>query len=215
MKVLVLGSTGGSGRAAVKSLLAEGHEVTAFVRRAGAWPTTPGLTEVVGDALNADDVAHAVKGHDAVVVTLGISEGALKVRLAGASGTSSQVRSIGTEHAIAAMKQHGVQRLVVQTTYGVGPTRERLTFGYRASFALLLKPQILDSEKQEQLVRSSGLNWVVVQPVTLVDTEETNVFTSTKGDRRKTSVSRRALGTVLASLIGTPTTTQQTITVSG
>ena len=33
MKVLVIGSTGGSGRAVVARLLAEGHEVTAFSRR--------------------------------------------------------------------------------------------------------------------------------------------------------------------------------------
>ena len=33
MKVIVFGATGGVGRLAVKSLLADGHEVTAFARR--------------------------------------------------------------------------------------------------------------------------------------------------------------------------------------
>ena len=36
MKVLVVGATGGTGRAAVDALVAGGHEVTAFARRAGA-----------------------------------------------------------------------------------------------------------------------------------------------------------------------------------
>jgi uncharacterized protein YbjT (DUF2867 family) len=34
MKVLVVGSTGGSGRRAVEQLLSAGHEVTAFARHA-------------------------------------------------------------------------------------------------------------------------------------------------------------------------------------
>jgi nucleoside-diphosphate-sugar epimerase len=135
MKVLVSGSTGGSGRAAVHSLLADGHRVTAFVRRVGAWPPTQGLTEVVGDAPDPADVERAVKAHDAVVVALGISEATLKVRLFGASGTSLQVRSRGTRNAISAVKEHGVRRLVVQSSYGVGPTRERLNFAYRLYFS--------------------------------------------------------------------------------
>lgn len=215
MKVLVLGSTGGSGRAAVHGLLADGHRVTAFVRRGGSWPNTPGLTEVVGDALDPADVERAVKGHDAVVVTLGIREGTLKVRWFGPSGTALQVRSLGTENAIGAMKKHGVRRLVVQTSYGVGPTRERLNLVYRLYFALFLKPQIDDSEAQEQLVRGSGLDWVVVQPVSLNDTDDESAFTSDQGEIRRPAVSRRALGKVLASLIGTPATIGQTVAVSG
>lgn len=75
MRVLVVGATGGSGRAAVEGLAARGHEVTAFARRAGAvYAGCAGIRAVDGDATVPEDVDRAVRGQDAVVVTLGISE---------------------------------------------------------------------------------------------------------------------------------------------
>ena len=58
--VLVLGATGGSGRAAVAELLARGHRVTAFARRALDMEHER-LRVVQGDALVASDYA-AVQG---------------------------------------------------------------------------------------------------------------------------------------------------------
>ncbi|HVK78101.1 MAG TPA: NAD(P)H-binding protein, partial [Kofleriaceae bacterium] len=168
MKVLVIGSTGGSGRAAVAHLLTEGHEVTAFARRAD--PTLAPharLSVVTGDALDPADVDRAVAGQDAVVVTLGITENPLRVRLRGPARTALDVRSAGTRNVIAAMRRHGVRKLVVQTSYGVGDTRDRLGLVNRLFFALLLKPQIADTEIQNQEVADSGLDWVLVQPVHL------------------------------------------------
>src|SRR5687768_13067143 len=84
MKVLVMGATGGSGRAAVNELLALGHEVTAFARHAERIePRHERLRCIDGDALAPAEVERAVRGHDAVVVTLGISENPLRVRLMG------------------------------------------------------------------------------------------------------------------------------------
>ena len=88
MNVLVIGATGGSGRAAVEKLLAAGHRVTAMSRHAS---TLNGLSKqlrtVDADATNQSQVEAVMPGHDAVVVTLGISESAMKVRLFGSSGT--------------------------------------------------------------------------------------------------------------------------------
>jgi uncharacterized protein YbjT (DUF2867 family) len=200
MKVLVVGATGGSGRAAVKSLLAGGHTVTAFARRADTLaPMGAGLRCVNGDVLEPADIERAVDGQDAVIVTLGISESALRVRLAGSAGTAMNVRSAGTRNTIAAMRKCGVRKLVVQTSYGVGETRNRLTLMYRLVFALLLKPQIADTEVQEQLVRASGLDWVIVQPVNLTDQERVDAcFASPEGNRLGMTVSRAQVGRFLA-----------------
>jgi hypothetical protein len=63
-----------------------------------------------------EDVGRAVRGQDAVVVTLGISEHPLRVRLLGSAGTPLDVRSRGTAAVVAAMRTHGVRRLVVQSS---------------------------------------------------------------------------------------------------
>ena len=199
MRVLVVGATGGSGRAAVKELLDAGHRVTAFSRRASALDlTSVNLSTIDGDAMNADDLDRAVRGHDAVVVTLGITENPLRVRFFGSAGTPMDIRSAGTVNVIAAMRRHGVQRLVVQSSYGVGETRDNLRLMDRLVFGLLLKPQIADTEVQEEAVRGSDIDWVLVQPVHLTDdaTDEAP-FASIRGEVRGWSVSRDSVGKFL------------------
>src|SRR5688572_29244992 len=97
MKILVIGSTGGSGRAAVERLSSDGHEVTAFVRRP-APAGGPTLRAIQGDVMNPADVERAVSGQDAVIVTLGISENPLRIRLLGPARTPPDVRSAGTRN---------------------------------------------------------------------------------------------------------------------
>jgi uncharacterized protein YbjT (DUF2867 family) len=217
MKVLVIGASGGSGRAAVQQLLAEGHEVTAFSRRPDAsLPSEERLRFASGDALTPADVERAVIGQDAVVVTLGISENALRVRLWGPARTPIDVRSAGTRNVIAAMQKHGVRRLVVQTSYGVGETRDRLGTAARLFFELILKPQIADTELQNADVSASGLDWVIVQPVHLTDgAEDAMPFVSTGGDTAKMKVSRKSVGRFLAHAVNSPAFVQKSVALSG
>ncbi|MGX5654881.1 NAD(P)-dependent oxidoreductase [Geodermatophilus nigrescens] len=199
MRVLVVGATGGSGRAAVEALTARGHEVTAFARAGAAFREDAAVRTVDGDATRPADVGPAVRGQDAVVVALGISEHPLAVRLRGSRGTPMDVRSRGTAALVAAMREHGVPRLVVQSSYGVGETRDRLPLSSKLVFALVLRPQIADHERQERVVRDSGLDWTIVQPVYLTDGDEA-ASTSPSGDVEGMHVSRRAVGGLLADL---------------
>ena len=215
MKVLVVGATGGSGRAAVEALVSDGHAVTAFARRANAvFGGRDGVRAVDGDATVPDDVGPAVAGQDAVVVALGIAESPLRVRLRGPAGTPLDVRSRGTATVVTAMREHGVRRLVVQSSYGVGDTRDRLPLSSRLVFGLLLKPQIADHEVQERLVRSSGLDWTLVQPVYLTDGDEAATV-STDGSIQGMKVSRPAVGGVLARLAAGSDDVRSCVSVSG
>ena len=215
MDVLVVGATGGSGRAAVEALAARGHAVTALARRASAvFEGRAGVRVADGDATVAEDVGRAVRGQDAVVVTLGISEPPLRVRLLGSGGTPMDVRSRGTATVVAAMQEHDVRRLVVQSSYGVEETRDRLPLSSRLVFALLLCPQIADHERQERIVRGSGLDWSLVQPVYLTDGEEEAAVSPT-GDTQGMRVSRRAVGGVLADLVEAHGEYGRVVAVSG
>ena len=215
MKVLVVGATGGTGRTAVEALVAEGHEVTALARQAGAvLGGRAGVRAVDGDATVAADVHAAVRGQDAVVVTLGITESPVRVRLRGPAGTPLDVRSRGTAAVVAAMREHGVRRLVVQSSFGVGETRDLLPLSSRLVFALMLKPQIADHEVQEDAVRRSGLDWTLVQPVYLTDGDEP-AARSTDGSVQGMKVSRRAVGEVLARLATSTDDLGRCVSVSG
>lgn len=219
MKVLVVGATGGSGRAAVTALVRRGHEVTALSRHAMSLTDDPALAAVRavdGDATDPSVVGPLVAGQDAVVVTLGISESALRVRLRGPAGTAADVRSRGTRTVVDAMRSHGVRRLVVQTSYGVGETRDRLSATMRVVFALLLRPQIAETEVQHALVRDSGLDWVSVQPVNLTDEDADGLpFASSAGDIRGEKVARARVGRFLATAVEDDRWVGRTVALSG
>jgi uncharacterized protein YbjT (DUF2867 family) len=217
MKVLVIGATGGSGRAAVAELVHRGHEVTALSRHASSL-TGPHIHGVDGDATDPPTVDALVAGHDAVVIALGITESPLRVRLRGPARTPIDVRSRGTRAAVAAMRRHGVRRVVVQTSYGVGATRPRLDLTSRLVFALLLAPQIADTEVQARELHASGLDWVEVQPVYLSDDDDGvdgDAFVSSVGDRRGRQVSRRAVARVLVDAVESDEHVGLTLSVSG
>lgn len=217
MKILVFGATGGSGRAAMEHLVLQGHEVTAFTRQAPAGSEdTERVRYVSGDVMNATDVEHAVAGQDAVIVTLGIRENALRVRVFGPARTPLDVRSAGTRNVIDAMRKHGVRKLVVQTSYGTGDTRDRLGLVDKLFFDLILKPQIADTEKQHDDVLASGLDWVIVQPVHLTDAPDSDMpYASTAGEVMTLKVSRNSVGRFLAHSAQTPDFDRKSVSLSG
>ncbi len=151
----------------------------------------------------------------AVVVTLGISEPPLRVRLRGAQSTTGDVRSRGTAAVVAAARRAGIRRVVVQSSYGVGETRRLLGMTDRLFFALLIGPQIADTAVQEDVLRSSGLDWTIVQPVYLSDDESVDHFVSTDGSRRGRKVSRHGVACVHADLVEQGTMIGRTVSVSG
>ncbi len=217
LNVLVVGATGGTGRATVQKLRNDGHNVTAFSRNASVLVDGAArLRAVDGDVTKLDDLDDAMQGQNVVIVTLGISENPLRVRFFGTASTPEDVRSAGTANVVESMHKHGVQRLVVQSSYGVGATRGLLRFADQLFFSLILKPQIADTEVQEQIVRDSGIEWVIAQPVHLTDEDsEVTPFVSTKGHTRLMKVARKSVAQFLARATSDSKYVGQSIAVSG
>lgn len=108
MKIIVFGATGGVGQHFVEMAVAGGHTVTAFVRTPEKLKTTE-VTIVQGDAFNAEQVADAIIGHDAVISCLGSSTGMKK---------SNELETMGKNIADG-MEKAGVKRLVYCASAGV------------------------------------------------------------------------------------------------
>jgi putative NADH-flavin reductase len=73
MNLLILGATGGTGKALVEQALQQGHIVTAFARDPSRMKTThPNLRIVKGDILDYDSAETALRGQDAVLSALGV-----------------------------------------------------------------------------------------------------------------------------------------------
>ncbi len=63
------------------------------------------------------------------------------------------------------MKAHGVRRLVVLSAFGTGESRKAANLLLdKLVISLLLRAPFEDHERQEKLVRESGLDWVIARP---------------------------------------------------
>ena len=208
MKVTVFGATGNVGRLAVERLLKNGHEVTAFARRPGKIGIDdPKLRLQAGDAFDAADVENAVRGHEAVVITIG----------AGMS-RKSLIRSQGTMNVIQAMQTHGVRRLICQSTLGAHESWSNLNFFWkRIMFGALSKPVFRDHELQEKLVRASGLDWTIVRPSAFADGPATGSFKEGFGPEEhglKLTISREDIAAFLTRQVGDLTYLRRAVAIS-
>lgn len=158
-KILVLGATGGSGRLIVAQAVARGYDVAVLVRSADKAKDFEGVTVIVGDARNEAAVRQAVKGRDAVVSALGTPASPFR---------EVTLLSTATRALIGAMKAEGVNRLVAITGMGAGNSVGHGGFLFdKLIFPLLLRKVYVDKNRQEALVRDSGLDWVLVRPAVL------------------------------------------------
>lgn len=217
MKVVVFGANGRTGRAVVLTLATAGHQVTGFARDPQKVPKFAGVTAVAGDAMNLADVTPATAGHDAVVVCLGDSRNPFALLLGAKRSTPPTICEVGTANVIAAMQSASINRLVCVTAYGVGATRHRLTLAFKLWFsALRLAEQRADKERQEQVIRASGLDWTIVQPVGLTDGAFTGRWLASPiGDRRKRTISRVDLAAFIVNTLTGEQRVHESVVVSG
>jgi putative NADH-flavin reductase len=217
LKVIVFGATGRVGRAVALTLLTRGHHVTAFARDASKLPEREEIAAIVGDVTDADAVARAVVGHDAVVVALGDSRNPFALALGMKRVTPSNICEVGTANVIAAAQAASVQRLVCVTSYGIGDTRDLLPPMHKRIFRWLrLGEQMDDKEQQEKLVKASDLDWTLVQPVGLTDGAATGRWlASSKGERRKRTISRSDLAAFIVDILADARNKRETVVVSG
>ena len=165
MRLLVFGATGGTGRALLDQGLAQGHQVTAFVRNPAALEARPGLTIVQGDVTDAAAVGRAVAGHEAVLSALGPRGGEYGV-LPG-----------GVQNIVAAMSQAGVRRLIHVSSFGVGDSLAQMGWVARQIVVpLFLRKALDEKEIEEGIIRASDLDWIIARPGGLEDGPRTGVY---------------------------------------
>jgi putative NADH-flavin reductase len=216
MKIVVFGASGGTGRAVIVRALADGHQVTAFVRDEASLAPADALTIMKGDAMVASDVAMAAEGQDAIVMALGNPQTWL-ARMFGARRVADRtICETGTRHVINALPQDTQTRIVVVSAFGVGATRQALPLSYKIFYQLLLKEQIADKEKQEAALRATRLPYVLIQPAVLTDGPETGAWTANPDARLgRAEVSRADLAACILQTLKDGAPVGQTLTFSG
>jgi putative NADH-flavin reductase len=179
MKLTVFGATGGIGTQVVRQALAAGHQVTAVVRDRArlAVPDQDGLAVVIAGFGDADALAGAVGGADAVISALG-AYGRKPVT----------VCQDGVRAEVTAMRASGVRRLLVISA-GALRTVPNDTVLMRAVLkplvSLAFRRHYADLRVMEDEVTGSGLEWTIVCPPRLTDGPRTGQIWHRVGDAER------------------------------
>jgi uncharacterized protein YbjT (DUF2867 family) len=163
MRIAVIGATLGIGLALTNQARQAGHAVTAVGRSLGA-SLAPDLITVTGSIEDPDVARRAVEGADAVAWCAG-GHGFGPAFLRQVTWVSR-----GTQVLIEAMRAEGVRRLAAVTGIGAGDSRGHGGFVHdRLLLPLAVGALYADKDRQEAIVRASGLDWTIVRPGFLLD----------------------------------------------
>jgi uncharacterized protein YbjT (DUF2867 family) len=168
-RILLYGATGRTGGLILDYALTQGYAVTALVRNpAKLTRRSPQLTVVAGSPTNLADVRRALAGCDAIISALSaLSEADSFSRR---KLPPPHTLAITMRYTIAAMQELGIRRLVTLSSIGVGDSRPYAPWYMRLMIKLTnFKLVFADHAQQEELLRQSGLDWVIARPVALND----------------------------------------------
>ena len=162
--IFLAGASRGVGQEIAKYLIAQQNQVKALLRTesAAVEAKAMGVYPVLGDALNVADVEQAILGNEpiqAVISTLG-----------GLPTDNIKPDYIGNKNLIDAAVKAGVKKFILVTSIGSGDSVVALPPQALAA----LKPVLIEKEKAEQYLISSGLNYTIIRPGGLKSEPATN-----------------------------------------
>ena len=168
MKLLVIGGTGKTGREFIKQGLAQGHVITAVVRKPKKIKYShPNLIILEGNVLIPESFEKAIQGQDAVLSALGHKQFFIK----------TTILSRGTKNIISAMTKNEVKRFICITSLGINDSKFKLGLYYTLfTIPFILFFYFLDKSKQEKLIMNSDLDWTIVRPGQLTNGKKRTIY---------------------------------------
>src|SRR5437879_9275882 len=151
MNIVVIGSTGRTGRLVLEEGIRRRHAMTAFTRRPDALADIAGLGMVSrGDGRNLGDSRRAVRGRDAVI-SIVAPEG---------RGPTTVVSDVARAE-LTAMREAGVRRIVAVSVSAIEGRRPWILINL---VRWILRKPYADFARMERLAASSTLDWTIVRP---------------------------------------------------
>lgn len=211
MRIAVFGANGPTGRLLVDQLSNAGHSAVAVTRHPETFPSTgPEVSVTRADVFDRQSVAEAVHATDAVISLLGVPFTRNKVN----------TFSTGTSNIVTALGGTEIRRLVVVSSTGAHRYRNRRDTSLPLRIAgpvisrTIGKTVYDDLRRMEDIVHDSQLDWTIVRPSTLFDSERLSTYTAGEVAPIGLFTARIDLAHYLTTLIDDPTTVGATPIVS-
>jgi uncharacterized protein YbjT (DUF2867 family) len=203
MNITVIGAAGRLGQQVVQEARRRGHQVTGLARRPERLTRPELLSRIAaGDGRDPDTAACAVAGTDAVVIAV-----------PGGFGKDPHQAADVTRTVTAAMRDHGVRRLVITSAYPIVGTRPRATMWVLRK---VLATPYADVAEAERVTAVSGLDWTIARLNRLIDHASVGPpHVSTSLLDRATGLSRADAASLLVDLAETRDHVCQALNIRG
>ena len=177
-RILVVGGTGKTGRLLIEKAIKRGLKVTALVRDSSSLVGVDGLTVLQGTPTRLEDVQRAVQGTNdsllAIISTLGQQQRSGNPWSAPISPPRFVAEAISNSVKVAT--EAHIPKLVVMSMWGAGDSYMSLNFLMRLVMNHSNMAQTLeDHNLVDQIVKDSGLNFVLARPTMLKGETEASV----------------------------------------
>lgn len=188
MKVLVLGATGRTGQHIVEQGLAKGHQITALVRDPSKVAAREGLTLIQGTPTDAQDLANAANGAEAIVVALNNPR----------TSDAPWSKPVTTEKILTKVAQNlaalGKKRVVFLSAISVGDSFKDTAWFMRVMIKRTnLSYAYADHNSAEQVFRASDTDWTLVRAMGLSNSDkEKTLVVGTATDPKPGMMVRRS-----------------------
>jgi len=188
-KILVIGGTRGIGLEFVINAVGSGFPVLLIARNPEKFNYHHEKLEIVkGNLLDYDSLISALNAVENIVLSVGINPTFKTVNMF----------SDGTSNLIKAMNQKGVKNLFCITGIGAGDSRGLGGFMYnKIILKTILKSMYQDKDRQEEIIKNSSLNWVLIRPGYLTNgklTEKYKIYEQYNSNTKVGAISRADVG---------------------
>ena len=201
MKILLLGTTGRTGKLILRKAIEDGHEVTAIVREPSKLESMNAKI-VQGTPYDIDVVKSAIKNCDAVICTLNISRTSdnpwAKLR------SPEDLISRSIQNALEAMKEYDIKRIISLSTLGAGDSKKNMPFIFKFLVAVSnLKYAFIEHTRQEEILAQSDREWTVIRLPMLTEEEgEAEVLVNRNdGVQLKKNINRESVARFVLSIL--------------
>ena len=198
MKLLLLGSTGRTGRIVLEIALKKGYQVNCLARNTERIKKRKGLTIFEGNPTNENDLKKAISKCDFVISVLNISR---KTDFPWSSlKTPSTFLSDAMNIVVRISKNENIKRISICSAWGVAETKNDIPKWFkwlinRSNIGIAYN----EHEKQEEIISKSKLNWTIIRPVGLSNSKKEEKIIETFNNKPKPNmlISRKSLAKYL------------------
>jgi len=172
MHILLLGSTGRTGKHLLSQALERGHAVNALVRdKSKPAINHPNLAIFEGSPLDKTALENAMQGCEAILSALNVSR---KSDFPWARLRSPQdFLSATMKNVIELATKHHIRRVIFVSAWGVAETKKDIPgwFRWMIDHSNIRYPY-QDHERQDELIKQSSLHWTAVRAAGLTNSKK-------------------------------------------